>query len=98
MLFEMFRDPKYFKDPNDFDPDRFINTNENINPYVFIPFSAGSRNCIGQKFALLEVKSTISKILRYYELLTLGDEPDITMQLVLRSKNGIQLGLKARTY
>lgn len=94
----MFRDAKYFPNPDDFNPKRFIDTNENISPYMYIPFSAGARNCIGQKFAMLEVKSTISKILRYYELLPMGDVPEIVIQLVLRSKNGVQLGLKHRIY
>lgn len=98
MLFVMFRSEKYFEEPEKFDPNRFIDGdgNEKYNPYMFIPFSAGSRNCIGQKFALLEMKSTISKLLRYYELLPMGDAPITSSELVLRSKNGIQIGLKPR--
>lgn len=92
----MFRDPQYFSNPDEFNPDRFIAIDETTNPYVFIPFSAGSRNCIGQKFALLEIKSTISKILRHYELIGVGDPPEVIMELLLRSKNGIQLGHKCR--
>lgn len=91
----MFRDPQYFSDPDKFNPDRFARI-ESTNPYVYIPFSAGSRNCIGQKFALLEIKGTISKILRHYELIPMGDPPKVIMELILRSKNGIQLGLKPR--
>lgn len=45
---------------------------------------------------MLEMKSTISKILRHYELLSVGEEPIPLMELVLRSENGIQLGLKPR--
>lgn len=96
MLSAMFRDPQYFSDPDEFNPDRFIRADESSNPYVYIPFSAGSRNCIGQKFAMLEIKSTISKLLRHYELNPMGDPPQVIMELILRSKNGIQLGLKPR--
>lgn len=98
MLCVMFRDLQYFSNPDEFNPDRFfrIDLLEDTNPYVYIPFSAGSRNCIGQKFAMLEIKSTISKILRHYELNSLGDPPEVVMELILRSKNGIQLGLKSR--
>lgn len=51
----------------------------------------------GQKFAMLEMKSSISKILRHYELLPVGDEPIPVMELILRSENGVQLGLKPRS-
>lgn len=50
----------------------------------------------GQKFAMLEMKSSISKILRHYELLPVGEEPIPIMELVLRSENGVQLGLRPR--
>ena len=94
----MFRDPELFEDPDEFLPDRhtFENTTEKSNPYAYIPFSAGPRNCIGQKFAMLEMKSMISKILRHYELLPMGPEIRLMMNLVTRSSNGVNLGLKSR--
>jgi len=98
-IFVMLRDPEYFEDPDSFKPERFLNeTQTKINPYAYIPFSAGPRNCIGQRFALLEMKSTISKILRHFELLPLGPEVRPMMNLVLRSANGNHLGLKPRNY
>lgn len=103
-LFVMFRDAEYFPDPLKFDPNRFTSdapidtTADKTSSFAYIPFSAGARNCIGQKFAMLEVKSAISKILRNFELLPVGDEPEVVSELVLRTKNGVQLGLKPRSY
>lgn len=99
-LFVMFRDAEYFPEPMKFDPNRFINESqsEKCSPFAYIPFSAGARNCIGQKFAMLEVKSAVSKILRHFELLSVGEEPDVCSELVLRTKNGVQLGFKPRAY
>jgi cytochrome P450 len=37
--------PKYFKDPEKFDPDRWM-TNENPAPYAFDPFSCGPKVCV----------------------------------------------------
>lgn len=98
-FFLMFRDSKLFNKPNEFIPERFENPNEQtFHTYAYTPFSAGSRNCIGQKFAMLEMKSTISKVLRHYELLEMGPEPDVIMELILRSANGVHIGLRQRKY
>lgn len=51
----------------------------------------------GQKFALLEMKSIISKVLRNFELLPVPDhKPELLMQAVLNSANGICIKLKER--
>nr|WKR34923.1 cytochrome P450 CYP4NQ23 [Monolepta hieroglyphica] len=96
--FAIQRDPKYFPDPLKFKPERFEELNKH-SPYVYIPFSAGPRNCIGQKFAMLEMKSTISKVVRNFELHP--PTPQYAMQLspetILVSKNGVRLSLKKRT-
>ncbi|XP_055923179.1 cytochrome P450 4d2-like [Eupeodes corollae] len=99
-IYVILRDGEYFTKPNEFIPERHLteNTAEKSNPYAYIPFSAGPRNCIGQKFAILEMKSTISKILRNYELLALGEDVRPMMNLVTRSVNGVQVGLKQRIY
>ncbi|KAM7350273.1 uncharacterized protein ACRADG_008888 [Cochliomyia hominivorax] len=99
LLYDVGRDPDYFPQPNEFNPERFYSESpDNIYPFAYVPFSAGPRNCIGQKFAMLEMKATISRLLRHYELLPLGEEVVQVLSLILRSVNGVQLGLRPRKY
>lgn len=97
MVYNLNMDPKYFKDPEAFIPERFSEMNEkNENPFVYVPFSAGPRNCIGQKFAMLELKSTVCNVIRNFELIPGSIKPTLLMQLTLKSSNGIHVGFKRR--
>ncbi|CRK92923.1 CLUMA_CG006516, isoform A [Clunio marinus] len=90
MIFNINMDPKYFKNPEAFIPERFNETSErNENPFVYVPFSAGPRNCIGQKFAMLELKCAFCNIVRNFKLLPSKIEPKLLVQLTLKSSNGI---------
>ncbi|XP_053996963.1 cytochrome P450 9e2-like [Hylaeus anthracinus] len=59
-VYAIQRDPKYFDNPDTFDPDRFVNDGKRImTSGAFIPFGLGPRMCIGNRFALTEIKILI---------------------------------------
>lgn len=99
-IYTICRDPKYFEDPDQYRPERFLEQIvEGKNAFTYIPFSAGPRNCIGQKFAMYEIKSIVSKILRNFEV-SLSKEseahPVLTAELILRPENAIKFYFKPR--
>ena len=60
---------EYWPDSFRFDPGRFMGENkQKITPCTFLPFLTGPRNCIGFRFALLEVKTAIALWLMKFEL------------------------------
>uniref|UniRef100_A0A182QL51 Cytochrome P450 n=1 Tax=Anopheles farauti TaxID=69004 RepID=A0A182QL51_9DIPT len=100
--FFLGRDADLFPNPEKFDPERFsVETSaEKTNPYQYVPFSAGPRNCIGQKFAVAELKSLVSKVLRNYELLPPEEPHEETFiaELILRPEHGVPIRVKPRVY
>ncbi|XP_069680199.1 cytochrome P450 4C1-like isoform X2 [Periplaneta americana] len=91
--------PNNFPNPSKFDPDNFLP--ERVmkrHPFAYIAFSAGSRNCIGQKFAMLELKGMLSYVLRNYKVISLDKREDVRMlnTLVLKSNTGIRISIIRR--
>ncbi|CAD8064873.1 unnamed protein product [Paramecium sonneborni] len=75
---------KYFSDPNKFDYKSWLNQRpiKEDNGYVFVPFSAGGRNCIGQHMAMMTMKIMIGQILRKYDVMV-DQTVQVTYPLVL---------------
>ncbi|NXI59305.1 CP3AO protein, partial [Chloroceryle aenea] len=72
----LHRDPGYWPEPDEFRPERFSKENrESIDPYTFLPFGAGPRNCIGMRFALLIVKVAVVVLLQNFTFRTCKDTP-----------------------
>ncbi|ETN65477.1 cytochrome P450 4C1 [Anopheles darlingi] len=75
LIYALHNDPEFYPEPERFDPERFSEEAQAARPpYSYIPFSVGARNCIGQRYAMLEIKTVLVKVLANYRLLPCEDK------------------------
>ena len=91
-------DPRYWKDPLEFNPDRFAPSVKRMN-YSFMPFSLGSRYCVGKNFSMVGMKVILARMIQTFDLVSPNpDIKDIEVigKVTTRPKDGVKMILKAR--
>jgi cytochrome P450 len=97
--YALHRDPRFFDDPERFDPERFSpGWEERIPRYAFLPFGGGPRVCIGNGFAMMEARLIVATVVQRCHLSLEPGQEIVPMQLVtVRPKNGIRMRVSKRT-
>jgi cytochrome P450 len=98
----LHRHPDHWSNPLEFRPERWLNKEENDarHRFCYLPFSAGTRNCIGQRFAQIEAKLILANIVRVFSIKLApslrGEEISFTSFVTMKSKPAVKICVKAR--
>ncbi|OWY21491.1 cytochrome P450 [Sphingobacteriales bacterium UPWRP_1] len=90
--------PKYWSNPETFNPDRFAKENmKDLPNYAYFPFGGGPRLCIGNNFALFEMQIVLATLLRRF---TFSLQPnhviDLQPLVTLRPRYGVKMNIAQR--
>eukprot|EP01102_Stenamoeba_stenopodia_P009109 TRINITY_DN2671_c0_g1_i1.p1 TRINITY_DN2671_c0_g1~~TRINITY_DN2671_c0_g1_i1.p1 ORF type:complete len:544 (-),score=116.99 TRINITY_DN2671_c0_g1_i1:90-1721(-) len=97
----LHRNEKYWNNPLEFDPERFMTSEKGHHPFAWVPFGAGARSCIGQRISMAESRIALAYILRAFEILPIDDEigkpyqdPDILFGITSQLSKPVKISLQ----
>ncbi|QGX95574.1 cytochrome P450 [Haloplanus rallus] len=92
------RSPRWWTEPERFDPDRWTRERRADRPrFAHFPFGGGPRHCIGKHFSLLEAKIILAVVGREYRLEYARDEPfDLRGSLTMHPEDGMPMRVRER--
>ena len=95
----MHRDPRYFPEPENFDPDRWLPEKvQKLPKFAYFPFGGGPRQCIGASFAMMEATLLLATIAQRFQFRAVPGHPVTpTPSFTLRPKQGIRMQLEKRS-
>lgn len=92
------RDPRFFPDPERFDPERWTTEAQATRPkFSYFPFGGGTRVCIGEQFAWMEGILLVATLAQHWKMrLSPGHPVDIQPLITLRPRHGMKMKLHRR--
>ncbi len=92
----MHRHPKYWKDPEQFFPDRW--DDPDLNKEAFMPFGAGPRLCIGEHFAMMEMQLILTDIIRLWDITMISKVVTEKPLVTLRPLEPVMISIQSRDH
>lgn len=91
-VYALHRNPKFWENPEAFDPNRFSSENMKGKAFLYIPFGQGRRACIGKPLAMAELQTIFPKLVEQFDFeLTDNSTPKISPDTIIKSKNKLML-------
>ena len=94
-IYAMHRHRMYWDAPDAFDPSRFLpNAKAGRDKYLYLPFGAGPRVCVGANFAMMQAQIILSTLLARFRFRPAGPHPEPIMHMTLRPEPGVHLAVE----
>jgi cytochrome P450 len=92
------RDPRFWPEPERFDPDRFLPEARAARPrFAYFPFGGGARQCIGESFAWMEGVLLLAALAQRWRFRLAPDARVVPQPLItLRPRHGVRMTAEAR--
>lgn len=97
-VYYLHRHPEFWSEPERFDPERWLEgRGEPRHPFAYLPFGLGGRRCVGEDFALLELRAILARLLQHFRIEIEASHPIIARpQLTLKPAYGVRLRIEPR--
>lgn len=93
----LHRDPRWYPDPDRFDPGRWLGDRSPLPRHAYLPFGTGPRACIGEQFAWSEAVTVLATIARSWTFRAdPGFRPALSYRLTLRPSAGMPMTVHSR--
>ena len=92
------RDPRFFDDPEQFNPDRWAdNFEQRLPSCAYFPFGAGARVCLGKAFSMMEATLILAMIIQRFHLALASEQAiELLPSFTLRPREGLQMKITSR--
>jgi cytochrome P450 len=97
--FRLHTDPRFWDDPDAFEPERWSDRGEaDVPDYAYFPFGGGPRHCIGMRFAMMELKHVLPTVAQRVEFDLLSDpDPATSPTVTLRPAEPVEARVRRRS-
>ena len=98
LIYALHRNPRYWPEPDRFDPDRFHpSRSKDRHFFAYLPFAAGPRTCVGGALAMFQIQLVLAQILQRFEVRPVpGHRVEPIARLTLEPRFGMPLTLTPR--
>ncbi len=89
---------EFWSEPERFDPDRFLaERGEPRHAFAYLPFGLGGRRCVGEDFALLEIRTVLARLLQRFRVSVDPEHPVVPKPLLtLKPRDGVRIRIEPR--